>query len=95
MPKVRQFGGPDHWTQEDLTAVWYDHLNLAYEKKLRASGIEDDATLEAVRQADTEAPKRDNLVVKQELTGLWSLPGGEWVVEGECPVSPVAGGLWC
>ena len=41
-------------------------------------------------QSDVLAPKEEDVVVKEELKGLWVIDGRHFVVEGECPVRDVA-----
>ena len=56
-----------------------------YEAKLEKDGVERE-NWELIKQNDAEFPMQERLVVKEELKGLWSIDGKDWVIEGECPV---------
>ncbi len=50
-----------------------------------ARGIEK-VDREAIKLIEPSTRKEDNVVVKEELKGLWVIDGLHCVVEGECPV---------
>ena len=82
-------GDQADWTIETLKAAWYSHLSKDYEAHLQERGVERE-NWHAMWQSDLIAPREEDVVIKEELKGLWVIDDRHYVVEGECPVREVA-----
>jgi len=84
-PRTWRSANPQSRPVDTLKAAWFGHLDKQYEWELIDRGVEKDSW-DAIKAADPMAPKEENVVVKEELKGLWTIDGIHSVVEGECPV---------
>ena len=80
--------GITNWTVDSLTAAWYQYLEREYETQLALAEVPRESW-DTMKLCDEKWPREENLIIKEEMKGLWNIEGKQFVVEGECPVSHV------
>lgn len=77
---------PTQWDTQGLG----DALSAELDEQLRTHLAESGMTgtdAEAVIEGERADRERDGGGIEHPLKGLWQIGGGQWIIEGECPVS--------